>query len=73
MSRCSSPARASSTSSRSTPKKSYPYYDTIGLDLFEIDFIEEEEQDGEIYKYSMTVPPQNLYENTLARHPRWPG
>lgn len=52
-------------------KKSYPYYDTIGLDLFEIDFIEEEEQDGEtVYKYSMTVPPQNLYENTLAHATR---
>lgn len=52
-------------------KKSYPYYDAIGLDLFEIDFIEEEEQDGEtVYKYSMTVPPQNLYENTKAHATR---
>lgn len=52
-------------------KKSYPYYDAIGLDLFEIDFIAEEEQDGEtVYKYSMTVPPQNLYENTRAHATR---
>lgn len=51
----------------SAEKKSYPYYDAVGLDLFEIDFIEEETQDGEtVYKYSMTVPPQNLYENTKA-------
>lgn len=48
-------------------KKSYPYYDAIALDLFEIDFVEEEKQDGEtVYKYSMVVPPQNLYENTKA-------
>ncbi|MFD5868504.1 DUF3068 domain-containing protein [Corynebacterium sp. NPDC060344] len=52
-------------------KKSYPYYDAIGLDLFEIDFKEEEQQDGEtVYKYSMTVPPQNLYENTRAHATR---
>ena len=48
-------------------KKSYPYYDAIALDLFEIDFVAEEEQDGEtVYQYSMVVPPQNLYENTRA-------
>ncbi|MFC3850599.1 DUF3068 domain-containing protein [Corynebacterium hansenii] len=52
-------------------KKSYPYYDAIGLDLFQIDFKGEEEQDGEtVYKYSMVVPPQNLYENTKAHATR---
>lgn len=48
-------------------KKSYQYFDAIALDVFPIDFIGEEEQDGtKVYKYSMTVPPQNLYENTRA-------
>ena len=35
---------------------------------FEIDFVGEETQDGvKVYKYSMTIPPQNLYES-LTEH-----
>lgn len=48
-------------------KKSYPYYDATALELFKIDFVDEEKQDGKtVYKYTMTLPPVNLYENTKA-------
>ncbi|ALA68214.1 DUF3068 domain-containing protein [Corynebacterium lactis] len=51
-----------------TEKKSYPYYDVQSMRNFEIDFVGEEEQAGEtVYKYSMTIPPQNLYES-LKEH-----
>ena len=49
-------------------KKSYPYYDVQAMRNFEIDFVGEETQDGvKVYKYSMTSPPQNLYES-LTEH-----
>lgn len=49
-------------------KKSYPYYDVQAMRNFEIDFVGEETQDGvKVYKYSMTIPPQNLYES-LTEH-----
>lgn len=49
-------------------KKTYPYFDAQSTRLFEIDFVGEEEQDGQtVYKYTMTIPPQNLYES-LTEH-----
>lgn len=49
-------------------KKSYPYYDVQAMRNFEIDFVGEETQDGvKVYKYSMTIPPQNLYAS-LTEH-----
>lgn len=51
-----------------TEKKSYPYFDVQAMRNFEIDFVGEETQDGvKVYKYSMTIPPQNLYES-LKEH-----
>lgn len=49
-------------------KKSYPYYDIQPMKNYQIDFVGEEEQDGQtVYKYTMTVPPTNLYEG-LSEH-----
>lgn len=49
-------------------KKTYPYFDVQSMRNFEIDFVGEEKQDGEtVYKYTMTIPPQNLYES-LSEH-----
>ncbi len=48
-------------------KKSYPYYDVVGLVEQPIDFIDEEEQDGAtVYKYEMVIEPVNLYESFQA-------
>ncbi len=45
-------------------KKTYDYFDVQSMELFQIDFLGEEEQDGTtVYKYQMVIPPQNLYEN----------
>lgn len=49
-------------------KKSYPYYDVQVMRNYEIDYVGEETQDGvKVYKYSMTIPPQNMYES-LKKH-----
>lgn len=49
-------------------KKSYPYYDVQVMRNFEIDYVGEETQDGvKVYKYSMSIPPQNMYES-LEEH-----
>lgn len=45
-------------------KKSYNYWDVVGMLDQPIDFIGEEEQDGEtVYKYEMQIAPVNLYEH----------
>lgn len=43
-------------------KKSYPYYDIQALQTNDIDFVGEEEQDGEtVYRFEQTVDPVELY------------
>lgn len=48
-------------------KKSYNYYDVVGLLEQDIDFMGEEKQDGEtVYRYEMQIEPVNLYEQFKA-------
>ncbi|HHU45356.1 MAG TPA: DUF3068 domain-containing protein [Actinomycetales bacterium] len=45
-------------------KKSYQYFDGNALQAFPIDFMREEEQDGEtVYVYEQSIGPVNLYES----------
>lgn len=45
-----------------TDRKSYPYFDYQVLKSKDIDFVEEEEQDGEkVYHFRQTVDPTELY------------
>lgn len=44
-------------------KKSYNYYDVVGLLDQPIDFLGEEKQDGEtVYRYEMKIEPVNVYD-----------